>query len=578
MVSSSEEIADCMIRLGYTPKRSKPNFTQTFIRKIKIRSGEVSVRVEEITPYLIPYPKAYIDELPAALEGCFLPHLNPDKSLCYLDDESTSLWIIDHETTLATYTSAIQSRIKEWDNAEIVDHDFRQELSSYWQGEIDTFNISNDRLSGIYTFYDHQKITGDEGVEIVLSDDEVGAQRWIKKRKNSQLRSSGQSVFVSFRKPPFVPYTETWPPKSFREFITWLRFFDTAAISSLVNQLLKSIKCKGNACIYFKYEEEYIGFFVDITKEAMEVIRRYRSSANPQKGRHKKAKIKLSYNPSMIALKIAKLCINFKRINIVEASNRYIFSRNRVGENQLSLENKRIALIGCGTIGGYAAHSLVQIGAGSSEGGELHLFDSDILVTGNLGRHLLGIDYLNVKKSTALKLFLDQQGVADSIHHNNDFTYKDLGKRWDFVIDVTGNTEFSLCIARWFREFEFVVKRPLLIHGWVDAYGLAARALKDDGNSACFGCLTVDNGDKREPRFKLFSSNNYPVHSNQFKRSCGKTYMPFSSQPSLSVAGMVQQLCTSSDITFMHTQFSDRVNSAKNQKLRALDNCAICSK
>src|SRR5262249_5937209 len=67
---------------------------------------------------------------------------------------------------------------------------------------------------------------------------------------------------------------------------------------------------------------------------------------------------------------------------------RYLYSRN-LGV-QKTLAGKSIALIGCGTIGGFLARQLAQSGAGSS-GGKLRLLDNDILQPGNLGRHLLGV-------------------------------------------------------------------------------------------------------------------------------------------------------------------------------------------
>jgi hypothetical protein len=67
---------------------------------------------------------------------------------------------------------------------------------------------------------------------------------------------------------------------------------------------------------------------------------------------------------------------------------RYLYSRNLGGLKTLA--GKRIALIGCGTIGGFLAKQLAQSGAGSC-GGRLLLLDNDVLQPGNLGRHLLGV-------------------------------------------------------------------------------------------------------------------------------------------------------------------------------------------
>ena len=63
-----------------------------------------------------------------------------------------------------------------------------------------------------------------------------------------------------------------------------------------------------------------------------------------------------------------------------------------------SLAVKKLALIGCGTIGGFLALQLAQSGAGA-KAGRLVLFDNQILTSSNLGRHLLGLPYLRRNKA-----------------------------------------------------------------------------------------------------------------------------------------------------------------------------------
>ena len=53
-------------------------------------------------------------------------------------------------------------------------------------------------------------------------------------------------------------------------------------------------------------------------------------------------------------------------LSVVRIDDRYIAQRNIPG--QQTLAGKRIALIGCGTIGGYLGEMLVKAGAGTSGG------------------------------------------------------------------------------------------------------------------------------------------------------------------------------------------------------------------
>ncbi|WP_018275149.1 ThiF family adenylyltransferase [Teredinibacter turnerae] len=572
MAFDVQKLTECMVSLGYIPKRTAPHFVQVFVGEVQSEFGPVTVRLEGICEELIPYPKAYIVDLPPGLENRFLPHLNNDRSLCYLDEETTNLWVIDLESTLATFVEAIKVRIQEWGKDNVISRDFQQEMAAYWSGECEAFDVSENRESGLYTFYKRLSISGEEQTEVILSNTQGEAELWIKKRKGVAQLNSGIFIPIEFRQPPFVPHNINWPPKTFSQFLNWLSDIDPHAKNSLLNKILKYVERNGMLFISFRHQSEGIGFFVDITKNAMPIIQRLKpkkkSKSKPEKG----------YNIHESASKIARLTKSFVRSNVKDVSNSFIIQRNKINSGDSGLTGKRIALIGCGTIGGYTAHSLVQIGSGSGTSGELHLFDDDILGPGNLGRHLLGIEYLQEQKSFALKHFLENQGLAKTIIGHGKFRKNDVASRWDIIVDATGHTEFSLNLSRWINSTQWNSKRPVLIHGWIDAYGMASRALLNTEETACFGCLTVNNGQARKPRFELFKPEHKPDHAEQFRRGCGKTYMPFSAQPSLSVAGMIQQLCSQTGISFMQTRFSNQVISVKNQKLTPLANCSICAK
>ena len=76
----------------------------------------------------------------------------------------------------------------------------------------------------------------------------------------------------------------------------------------------------------------------------------------------------------------------------------FIFGRNM--NKQSPLIGRRIALIGCGTIGSHLAKFLVQSGAGH-EGGTLVLLDNQSFEPGNVGRHYLGMARVGEWKAEA---------------------------------------------------------------------------------------------------------------------------------------------------------------------------------
>lgn len=78
-------------------------------------------------------------------------------------------------------------------------------------------------------------------------------------------------------------------------------------------------------------------------------------------------------------------------IQVVRMDDRYIVERNIPGHKTFA--DRKIALVGCGTIGGYLADLLVRAG-GAMGSGELVLIDNQKLAPGNIGRHRLGINRL----------------------------------------------------------------------------------------------------------------------------------------------------------------------------------------
>jgi tRNA A37 threonylcarbamoyladenosine dehydratase len=130
----------------------------------------------------------------------------------------------------------------------------------------------------------------------------------------------------------------------------------------------------------------------------------------------------------------------------------------------IGLQNMRICVIGCGTVGSYLSQSLVQFGAGVGRG-ELCFYD-EILKTGNLGRHILGVIYLGERKSNSMVHFFNQQELAPNAKAMGEFTRKKIDKPWDIIVDATGEQGFSLMLAKLHHERNVATSKPSLIHSW----------------------------------------------------------------------------------------------------------------
>jgi hypothetical protein len=183
--------------------------------------------------------------------------------------------------------------------------------------------------------------------------------------------------------------------------------------------------------------------------------------------------------------------IPVKRIECSRMDPEYVLSRNL--HDIPSLANKRIALIGCGTIGSHLAKLLVQSGAGWNEGC-LFLIDREGLVPGNVGRHFLGLRHIGENKAEAmhaelLRLFPEHRIIACPSDAQRQLSQI---ATCDIVIDATGEEALSRSVNDFFVKKRQQGVAPPILHVWLMGKGDAAQALLvNSPEHACYKCLRV---------------------------------------------------------------------------------------
>lgn len=216
----------------------------------------------------------------------------------------------------------------------------------------------------------------------------------------------------------------------------------------------------------------------------------------------------------------------------VEADLRHCIERNLVGRP--SLIGKRVALLGCGTIGGYLARMLAQNGAGCDA--PLTLYDIDTLSAGNIGRHALGLADLGRPKVEAIA---DQLRAFHPDVRVNALR-QDAVRAWsalalaDIIIDATGDANVAMALNDQFNKSTST--KAALLHCWVFGNGVAAQSflhLKD--GHACYRCLkTSFDGEWRHTPLK-----DSKTETQLAAARCGEAgYVPFSVDASISAAAL----------------------------------------
>lgn len=211
-----------------------------------------------------------------------------------------------------------------------------------------------------------------------------------------------------------------------------------------------------------------------------------------------------------------------------------ISARNNV--ETANLLDKSIALVGCGTIGSHLAKMLVQSGAGGR--GRLSVFDTDLLREGNLGRHLLGFEYLGQPKAAALKTELERfhpQVKVQAFNENALHFWSALAEH-DLVIDATGEWNVQSALNDLFLNNE---NRPkALLHSWVFMNGAGAQSfLNLHDEFACFRCLKPDLAGPWR-----FPAGNEKDELNLQPASCGDgSFVPFTVDASVIAASLTNR-------------------------------------
>ncbi|MGL4528001.1 MAG: ThiF family adenylyltransferase, partial [Aestuariivirga sp.] len=229
--------------------------------------------------------------------------------------------------------------------------------------------------------------------------------------------------------------------------------------------------------------------------------------------------------------------VAIERYAFEEASLSYIYGRNM--GSRMNLKGKKILLIGCGTIGGFLAQQLAQSGAGAGKG-YLTLADSETLKTANLGRHLLGVPYLDRNKAEACAEFLNSQlpGLAIEPHAGDARKMRTPLSAYDIVIDATGEEALSLALNA--RAVGGRPQSPAHLFVWLLGNGAAAQAiLTGEPDKACLKCLKPTLGG--EPRFRILREpGELEVGSNL---SCSDPhYIPFPVSRSVAAAALACDL------------------------------------
>ena len=189
--------------------------------------------------------------------------------------------------------------------------------------------------------------------------------------------------------------------------------------------------------------------------------------------------------------------------------------------NQEALRSKRVAVVGCGSLGGPVAEHLARVGVGN-----LLLIDPDHVRWPNVSRHVLGAQAVSQNKADALA-----KRIRSEFPHLGEISVPggELNctataliaelSQCDLVLEATANWTVSNFVNDLRTDS---LNSVVVIYAWMEAAALATHALTIHDSSACLRCGFSEDGRA------VLSVTEWPNGPRiAVEPGCGATFTPY---------------------------------------------------
>ena len=213
------------------------------------------------------------------------------------------------------------------------------------------------------------------------------------------------------------------------------------------------------------------------------------------------------------------------------------------GGANLLLRKKHIAILGCGSVGGFLAFELARAGIQN-----LTLIDPDILKPENTFRHVLGQSSWHHAKTLALKKEIESklpythvqalQKYGEEVIQQGDLRLRD----YDLIISAIGNDTTNLHINQLVHD---EIGAPPLIFTWLEPYGIGGHALltRKSRGSGCLECLFTPTAN--DHNYLLHNRAAFAAEDQFFNKTvsgCSDLFTPYGSSDAVRTAILASDL------------------------------------
>ena len=451
----------------------------------------------EFDPEFMELPRVRLLEVPASLRPV-APHVSSSGGLCFIAQGTVVLDIFDPAGQMLACIDRAEEVLGCVLAGKMV-ADLEEEFFAYWGNDrvwcmVDTLNHALGRQESFF-------VPAEGHFFAVVTDDPA--------RTKTKMQLIGWPIawapVPTFRvrtqaKPR--PKANKWPPSCVGDILDWQGLLDPRCRKKIQQRISEAARTNaGGVLILVESPLLTYGFAVNFRRKELAAGTRKRAPTTPE----------------LFGFPVIPM-------NLMRLDERYLSERNTPGRK--TLFGKNIAVVGCGTIGGYLADMLVKAGAGTG-GGTLTLVDPDSLYPQNVGRHRLGFASLFQNKANALRIELKYGAPGAEIRALPVKIQEAQLSKLDLLIDATGEEALGHWIVKTFGP-----GIPQL-HIWIEGAGVAVRGLLKNGTAgACFRCLTSLEQDG------LCHSVKGEVPVVQAGQGCEGLYVPFPAHVSVQAASL----------------------------------------
>lgn len=447
----------------------------------------------------------------------FFPHIEEnDGKVCYMDEES---YVFDNGNIAGIVNSCINMAVEQIYRGknEINREDFMNEFESYWCRVDNSIPISS------YIKIDNviKRIKTYLLEDLLLAyENKIDFEKLVLKTKHIFNNDNiGEGIYI-----PLENNKEIFPPKHNEMWsIMKLRSIILGNLSAknqkIFNNILRNSKnCKKiirSVIISFPKQNGELGFFGVYISNISKIKGNNKFSAHPLISPFFKCEV----GPLVVERK----------------DNNFLLNRGGAIDNLL---DKKVLILGCGSLGGYIIEELVKAGIS-----KLTILDKDVFKDENVFRHILGEDQISPKlsyKAEEIKKYLEKKYKNISI---NAIAYDLIDsiedgmivlEEYDLIVVAIGSPNIEFYLNKKIYELE---KRIPTIYAWIEAYGIGGHVLvTNNSRYGCYNCLYYDSFTLEKCLINKASLIDINENIIKKKSGCGSSYIPYSSLDAIQTA------------------------------------------